>query len=238
MSPSSLRRLARRSSAPAGTGAQVDEGERCDLCGEAIPAEHRHVVDLASRELKCACRACALLFDSSAAGGGHFRAVPDRRLLVEDFELDDADWAALRIPVDMAFFFHSTPAERVSAFYPSPAGATESLLELDAWRGLESNNPVLAGLRPDVEALLVNRARGERSHWVVPIDDCYALVGLMRTGWRGLSGGQEVWREIDRFFDELGRRARRAGRDGTVHKRVPAAAMAAARKEEETWQTT
>ena len=55
----------------------------------------------------------------------------------------------------------------------------------------------------DTEALLVNRAKGERRQWIVPIEDCYALVGLIRTRWRGFSGGAEVWEQIDRFFDEL-----------------------------------
>ena len=41
-------------------------------------------------------------------------------------------------------------------------GPTESLLELDAWQALEAANPVLAQMEPDVEALLVNRARGAR----------------------------------------------------------------------------
>ena len=94
-------------------------------------------------------------------------------------------------------------AERVSAFYPSPAGPTESLLELEAWTELEADNPVLAELEPDVEALLVSRARDMREHWLVPIDDCYELVGLIRSRWRGFGGGEEVWAEIDRFFDDL-----------------------------------
>jgi hypothetical protein len=109
----------------------------------------------------------------------------------------------------MAFFFRSTPAERVLAFYPSPMGPTESLLELDAWAELEAANPVLGELEPDVEALLVNRARGRREHWLVPIDDCYELVGVIRTRWKGLSGGEEVWEAIGRFFDDLATREER-----------------------------
>jgi hypothetical protein len=107
----------------------------------------------------------------------------------------------------MAFFFNSTAAERVVAFYPGPMGATESLLELAAWRSLEAANPALTQMEPDVEALLVNRARGARDHWLVPIDDCYALVGLIRTRWRGLTGGKDVWEEIGRFFTALDRRS-------------------------------
>src|SRR5919198_109460 len=130
--------------------------ERCDMCGEPIPAEHRHVLDLTSRELMCSCRACSLLFDRGAAGGGHFRLVPDRRLRLDDFELEDVVWERLRIPVDMAFFFHNSREGRVMAFYPSPMGPTESQLELHAWRDLEEANPVLRTMEPDVEALLVN----------------------------------------------------------------------------------
>jgi hypothetical protein len=205
-----LQRLVRR------TGEERRASEEvCDLCGEPIGSEHRHLLDTSTRELKCACRACTILFDHRAAGGGHFRLLPDRRLRVDDFSMDDAAWAALRIPVDMAFFFDSAPAERVVAMYPSPMGATESLLELDTWEALVAANPVLEELEPDLEALLVNRARGARQHWIVPLDDCYELVGLIRLRWKGLSGGTEVWQEIERFFEELSRRAKPATRRGT-----------------------
>jgi hypothetical protein len=181
--------------------------EHCDLCGEAIPPNHRHLLDLSSRELLCACQACRLLFERPAAGGGgvHYRLVPDRRLELEDFVMDDLAWARLRIPVDMAFFFDSSQAGRVQAYYPGPMGATESLLELEAWQELVRDNPVLETLEPDVEALLVNRARGARMHFVVPIEDCYRLAGLIRTRWRGLSGGEEVWKAIEGFFKEVAR---------------------------------
>jgi hypothetical protein len=174
--------------------------ETCDLCGEPVPAEHRHLIDLRSRELMCACTACRILFEQDAAGGGHFRLVPQRRLRLDGFRLDDVRWANLRLPVDLAFFFRNTEAGRVMAYYPSPVGPMESLLELEAWEELERDNPVLRTLEPDVEALLVNRSRGARDHLLVPIEDCYRLVALIRTRWRGLSGGSEVWQEIDDFF--------------------------------------
>jgi hypothetical protein len=117
--------------------------------------------------------------------------------------MSDAEWDALRLPIGMAFLFHSTPDGRPIALYPGPAGATESLLTLDAWVQLVASNPVLAGLEPDVEALLVNRIEGAREYYRVPIDCCFALVGLIRTRWRGLSGGAEAWEAIDHFFAAL-----------------------------------
>jgi hypothetical protein len=197
-------RLARSSAAQR---EQEQQQEQCDLCGEPVPPEHRHLLDLNSRELMCACRACTILFDRKAAGGSHYRLVPDRRLSLEDFVMDDVAWASLRIPVEMAFFFRSGEEQGVQAYYPGPMGATESLLELSSWEDLERDNPVLATLEPEVEALLVNRSRGARQHFVVPIEECYRLVGLIRIHWRGLSGGKEVWEEIEGFFDELSQRA-------------------------------
>jgi hypothetical protein len=187
----------------------ADPDEQCELCNAPLPSEHRHLLDVETRELLCACRACSLLFDRKAAGAGgtHYRLIPERRLRLTDFELSDVAWERLRIPVDMAFFFRSSSAERVMAFYPGPMGATESRLELPAWRELEQDNPVLETLEPDVEALLVNRARGARSHWLVPVDDCYRLVAVIRTRWRGLTGGKDVWLELERFFADLNRQA-------------------------------
>jgi len=181
--------------------------EHCDLCNVPIAPGHRHLLDLESRELLCACQACKILFDRGAAGGAHYRLVSDRRLRLDGLELDDALWDGLRIPVEMAFFFHSSQAGRVLAFYPSPMGATESQLSLPAWDELVERNPVLATMAPDVEALLVDRVGGAHRHWLVGIDECYALVGVIRTRWRGLSGGTEVWGEISAFFDALDARS-------------------------------
>lgn len=201
-----LRRLAQTAAAGARPQQQPQE-EHCELCGELLPGEHRHLIDIQDRRLLCSCRACSLLFDSRGAGGGHYRLVGDRRVRLADLKLSDQAWDALRIPVEMAFFFRNSAAERVVAFYPSPLGATESRLELSAWEELERENPLLKTLEPDVEALLVNRARGRRGAWLVPIDDCYRLVAVIRTRWRGFSGGKEVWLEIERFFEQLDQQA-------------------------------
>jgi hypothetical protein len=198
---STLRRFIQRVPPP-------PEPEQCDLCAEPIPSEHRHLLEVETREIRCVCRACTLLFDNAAASAGKSRLIPNRCLYLENFDISDAQWESLRIPVGMAFFFHNTPAERVSAFYPGPAGATESLLTLETWTELEERNPLLRDLTPDVEALLVNRARGARKYFIAPVDECYRLVALIRTRWRGLSGGQEVWQEIEQFFIDLQERSK------------------------------
>jgi hypothetical protein len=212
---SSLRRFAQEESdVKAANEATEAAQERCELCSEPIPPEHRHLLEVSTREMMCVCRPCSILFDREAASQGKYRLIPDRYLFLEDFEMSDVQWESLRIPVDMAFFFYSTPAERVVAFYPSPMGPTESLLTLSSWEELERSNPVLGGMEQDVEALLVNRVRGARKHFLVPIDECYSLVGLIRMHWRGLSGGRDVWDEIGRFFEELRERSKIVRREG------------------------
>jgi hypothetical protein len=175
--------------------------ERCELCDTRLAVEHAHLVELASRGLVCVCDACALLFDGQ--GAAKYRRVPRRVLFLPDFRLPDAAWESLHLPIDLAFFLHSTPAGRVISLYPSPAGATESLVPLDAWQTLMEDNPILRDFQPDVEALLVNRTKAARECYRVGIDECYRLVGLIRTHWRGLSGGTAVWDEIHRFFANL-----------------------------------
>lgn len=107
------------------------------------------------------------------------------------------------LPIQLAFFFHSTPDGRLIALYPSPAGATESTLPLDAWDSIVAENPALLGLEADVEALLVNRVGEKREYFIAPIDKCYELVGLIRAKWHGLSGGTEAWTAINGFFDTM-----------------------------------
>lgn len=181
--------------------------ERCGLCSTMLADEHRHMLDVPTGSLICVCQACSILFDQKAAGAGHYRLIPNHVFAIDGFSLEDGRWEALRLPVDMAFFYRSTPADRILAYYPSPAGATQSLLDLSAWSRLEEENPVLRTMEPDVQALLVQRARGEPSYWIAPIDVCYELVAVIRTRWRGFGGGDEVWSAIDEFFERLGQRA-------------------------------
>lgn len=180
--------------------------ERCELCSLELAPQHAHLIDPASRKLVCSCDACALLFSNQA--NGRLKRVPRLIRLLPDFEMTDGQWEALMIPINMAFFFRSSPEDKVVAMYPSPAGATESLLLLEAWGDIVEANPALEKMEPDVEALLVNRighARGFTSaeYYLVPIDRCFNLVGLIRQQWRGFSGGTEAWHQIGEFFADL-----------------------------------
>jgi hypothetical protein len=180
------------------------------MCAAAISDEHSHVVNLDSRALMCTCRGCYLLFTDEGAKL-HYRAVPERYLSFDSFILDARAWDELQIPVGLAFLFRNSVQNRTIAFYPSPAGATESELSLEAWELIVEANPELAVLRPDVEALLVRRTDGLNSSChLVPIDACYELVGRMRLLWRGFDGGQQAHEAVDAFFTEVQRRSRHA----------------------------
>jgi|ERR1700761_4386768 len=182
---------------------QRDARERCDLCGAGLSSAHQHLIEPATRKLLCACEACALLFDSPSKT--KYKRVP-RSVRRVDIQITDAEWDSLLIPIGMAFLFKSSIEQSPIAIYPSPAGATESTLLLEAWQEIVDRNPVLGRLEPDVEALLVNRL-GPPEHYLVPIDKCYELVGLIRSHWRGLSGGPEVWQQIRNFFAGLSKQA-------------------------------
>lgn len=179
--------------------------ESCDMCSIELGPDHQHLVEPATRRLICACQACAILF--SGAAETKYRRVPQRVRYLSSFQLTDAQWEGLMIPINMAFFFHSSAAGKVVVLYPSPAGATESLLDFESWQEIVRSNPVLQEMEPDTEALLVNRVQRAADYFIVPIDECYKLVGLIRTRWKGLAGGTEVWEAINGFFAELRQKA-------------------------------
>ncbi len=193
MSTGALSRLIRR------TAGGPRPAHPCDLCGNRIPEDHRHVLDVRENLPLCACYACSVLFQRDEAGAGRYRLVPDRRIRLSG--LSPAD---LGVPVGLAFFVKRADG-RVAAHYPSPAGATRWEIAPEAWEAAARRCAPLAGLAADVEALLVNTARGRAEAWLVPVDDCHRLVALVRRHWSGVSGGDAVWRAIERFFDELRR---------------------------------
>lgn len=176
--------------------------ERCELCSATLHPQHSHLVEPATRRLLCACEPCSILFSARGLSARYAR-VPRNGRFLADFEMSDAEWESLMIPINMAFFFHSSPSGKVVAIYPSPAGATESLLTLENWEAITEKNPRLKSMEPDVEALLVNRVSADPEYFIAPMDQCYKLVGLIRTHWRGFSGGSEVWEKINSFFANL-----------------------------------
>jgi hypothetical protein len=201
-----LRRFAAPSPRPGGTAE-----ERCGLCDATVGAGHRHLVDIERRSIVCACTACSLLFTRP---GGRYRTVPGRVCRDPAAPLTEAEWAELRIPVAIAFFFVNSALGRVVASYPSPAGVTECELDLAAWDRVAAAHPLLRALAPDVEAILVigsspgmAPAGDGIETFLVPIDTCYSLAGTLRLNWHGFDGGSEVRQVLATFLDDLRGRA-------------------------------
>jgi len=220
--PPAIRDVLAERAARSGRDAGIPEdAERCEMCREVLTGRHGHVVDLEKRSLACTCRACYLLFTHDGAAGGRYRAVPENVYHDPGRLLTDADWNELQIPVAMAFFFVNSALGRVVAGYPSPGGATECELDLAAWDRLAAAYPLLGALAPDVEAIFVNRAGAGRSAspgerpprtpelevFLIPIDECYGLIGELRLRWQGFDGGAEVRESLAAFLDGLRRRA-------------------------------
>jgi hypothetical protein len=200
-----LRRLAaQRGEAPARAAPE----ETCDMCAVPIPPDHRHLLHIADRVIVCTCETCRALF----AGEGAYRPTGSRTVWLDGLDLPDEHWASFRIPIGLAFFFHSSAggpdgSGGLVAFYPSPAGSVECELDLGPWQRLVAANPVLESLEPDAEALIVNRLGGARQQAIVPIDECYRLVGLVRVSWQGISGGSVMEEAVAGFFAEARARA-------------------------------
>ena len=200
---SSVARLRRLASAGASTTTRrappTADGERCDLCGRPIPEDHRHLLEMHDRRIECACEPCWAM----RSGEDRYRPVGTRVAWLPDLRLSDERWAAFGIPIGLAFFMRSTISESVVGMYPSPAGATESQLDLAAWDALREDNPILAGLEPDTEGLIVDRVADPHRYAIAPIDECYKLVGLVKASWEGISGGDALAGALDGFFEEL-----------------------------------
>ena len=184
----------------------VQRVEHCELCHVEVGAGHPHLLKLEGRRLVCSCTACALLF--AGDGGRRYKRLPSEVERLRNFTINDAEWESLGIPINLAFFVQDADDRSVSAKYPSPGGATESRVSRDAWQNLVRSHEGLERMEPEVQALLVNRvARGQAAaggeYYLVPIDLCYRLVGVIRKHWRGFSGGTEVWEEVESFFSQI-----------------------------------
>jgi hypothetical protein len=178
------------------------------MCATEIAPAHSHVADLEQSSLMCVCRGCYLLFTHGTAGGGRYRGVPDRYARDPSRPLTVSEWDELQIPVGLAFFLSSSQRGEVSGFYPSPAGATECLLDLPAWARLADAHPLLGAAARDVEAVLICRGDSGVEYFIVPIDACYELAGRMRMLWKGFDGGTEARDSIEEFLAGVRARAK------------------------------
>jgi hypothetical protein len=185
--------------------APVDEAvEKCEVCGQSLSDEHRHLLEMSERRILCACEPCIAM----KSGIEDYVPVGTRFVWLDDFVFSDELWAAFQLPVGLAFFMISTGTNSVVALYPSPAGATECELHLESWEQLVDANPILNDLEADGEALVVNRmGDAVREHAIVPIDECYRLVGLIKSTWQGISGGTAIEDAVPKFFEYVRHRA-------------------------------
>jgi hypothetical protein len=185
------------------------QSEFCEMCAKEIPEQHSHVVNTQARRLLCVCEACAILFDH--AGATAYRRVSRDVRELNQVNLSDSLWNGLGIPAGIVFLLRSGTQSDMLAIYPSPAGPTEATLDADTWSEISAAHPAIARMQADVEALLVNRAKGAREYFIVPIDECYKLTAIIRQHWRGFSGGEEAWTRIDAFFGNLKQQCRPEG---------------------------
>ncbi len=174
-------------------------GPHCELCPLSLADDHKHLLDLEERRIICVCPTCW----SIRSGDARYRPTGSRTLWLEPFELTDELWAAFQIPIGLAFFLRSSSTGAIVGLYPSPAGATECELDLVAWQQLVSANPVLEDLDPDAEALIVNRMATPHVHAIAPLDDCYRLVGIIKSTWEGINGGAAMEAAVQSYFDDL-----------------------------------
>ena len=183
----------------------VEEDEQCEVCGSGILKDHRHLLELEERRILCACEPCIAM----RSGVDNYCPVGTRTLWLDDIDFPDTLWAAFQLPIGLAFFLRSSATKTVVALYPSPAGATESELHLESWEALIKRNPILEQLDADGEAFVVNRMADPPEHAIVPIDECYRLVGLIKSNWTGISGGNAISDAVPLFFKHVRRKAGR-----------------------------
>ena len=183
--------------------------ERCEFCAADIGERHGHVADVADHRLLCVCRPCYLLFAPQGAGGGRYRGVGEEVRRVGDLLLDDARWDALRIPVDLVFFFRQTDADAPARVLPRPR-RRDRVASSTCPPGATSAaaNPVLD--EPSTTSRRCCCAGTTSTLLLLPGAD----RRLLRAGRRGpaargpgSAAGPEVWRGSSAFFAGLDDRA-------------------------------
>jgi hypothetical protein len=162
----------------------------CGLCSMPVMPTHVHLFDRTRQALECACASCALGLEQNHSG--RWALVPHRAERLSESPIGSAAWDSLGLPIGLAFFVKSSAGGgAVTAWYPGPAGAVRCQLTFE---------PPALDLSEDVEALLINRVAGEQAAYRVSIDQCFALVGIIRTKWRGFTGGAAVKEAVTTFL--------------------------------------
>ena len=180
--------------------------EECELCADAISVEHEHLLEPDARRVFCACGACArLLSQEQQRQGARYLRVERRAARLDELHIDDGTWADLGVPVGLVFFTTRSRTGEVVATFPGRAGIIESFAPLKVWSELERRFPVLKGILPDVEALLVRRSSRHQDYLQVSIDHCYELSGLLRSSDAPLSSPELA--VVQAFFERLSEQA-------------------------------
>src|ERR1041385_7815264 len=76
--------------------------EQCDFCNAALEAGHRHLLEVGTGKIVCACDPCALRFENVI---GRWKLIPRDVFRWTDFHMTDAQWAGLSLPIQLAFLF-------------------------------------------------------------------------------------------------------------------------------------
>jgi hypothetical protein len=174
--------------------------ERCELCAAPLVAEHDHLWELRTRQVRCACIGCAVIVPTSTHAG--YRRVPRR---LERVELDAAKWLGrLGVPVGVAALYCRDDGAPIAG-YPGAIGLVESELERAAWDELCTSVPVIAAMQREVEAVVC--APGGHA-WIAGIDVVFKMVSELRAR-RGVESGvfgdPEAPAAVARALEQLAR---------------------------------
>ena len=141
-----------------------------------------------------------MLFTPEGAGGGHFKAVPERYVAFPDLRLSPAPVGLAPDPGERGLLLRELEHRTRGRVLPEPGRRDRVAAPArHVGRAAAAHAELATLLEPDVEAFLVRAERGadDGECFLVPIDACYELVGQLRMLWRGFDGGQEAHEALD-----------------------------------------
>lgn len=176
----------------------------CAFCQSSTAAHYRHLLDVPSRKILCACQQCASHVEPLEE---NFKLIPTTARRLSDFQMTDYQWDGLSLPINLAFFYRDNLSGEMAVVYPQPDGLVKDTLSNAQWAVLEEENPALAEMQADIEALLVNRVGFARDYFIAPVDQCHELADRLLLRWRQGPDGEQAWGEIHEFFTALRKEA-------------------------------